>query len=220
MELNSFLKKSPITGAILWNKVDLSEEEYDEYVELQRISHIDGWEDGTAGIVARITKEFFDCFGSLPKDAAILDIGCGQGHMLDVVRSFGYGNLYGIDINEEKIAVAKKKFDARVADMHEIPFADHFFDLVISSHVIEHCWYLDHALKEIARVTVSGALVWIIVPLEPTNKNKKGRLNAHTHPFCTVDQIREELETDDLKIFRMEERNDREPEVYVYLKRI
>jgi 2-polyprenyl-3-methyl-5-hydroxy-6-metoxy-1,4-benzoquinol methylase len=43
------------------------------------------------------------------KDAKILDIGCGFGQFLGELKSQGYTNLKGIDINDEAINSCKKK---------------------------------------------------------------------------------------------------------------
>lgn len=44
----------------------------------------------------------------LPKqrDIRLLDIGCGQGHLVQAVRQAGYRDVHGIDISSEQVALA------------------------------------------------------------------------------------------------------------------
>jgi len=45
------------------------------------------------------------------RDVFVLDTGCGRGVFLQVLRERGYGNLYGIEIDEEIFRHCKEKFE-------------------------------------------------------------------------------------------------------------
>lgn len=83
-------------------------------------------------------------FGKLlPKDrnAAILDVGCGDGGFLLWLNSIGYKNVLGIDYSAEQIEVAKSYGikNAQQADaLIYLPESPDKFDLVFSSDVLEH----------------------------------------------------------------------------------
>ncbi|MRR56755.1 MAG: class I SAM-dependent methyltransferase [Deltaproteobacteria bacterium] len=75
------------------------------------------------------------------RDAAILDIGCGLGQMLQSLRAEGYTDLAGLDVSGEAVsACTAKGLDVSKIDS----LADYCrtagkqFEFIIMSHVIEH----------------------------------------------------------------------------------
>lgn len=76
---------------------------------------------------------------NLPKDAAILDVGCGGGEFLLALRDYGYCNLWGVDISDyaaEPLARAGIRFHAGDLSSAHLPL--HSFDLIRMEHVLEH----------------------------------------------------------------------------------
>src|SRR3954470_4589199 len=53
---------------------------------------------------------------SVPKDARILDAGCGTGDLLKEMHSLGYSNLAGIDISDSMVDIAKERCGAGIKD--------------------------------------------------------------------------------------------------------
>ena len=104
-----------------------------------------------------------------PKPKHILDIGCGSGFLANQIKTiFPKANIYGIDISQKALALAKKKYpkikfiyaDAQA----RLPFNNNFFELVISGEHIEHLVNTDHYLKEINRVTKTNGVLIITTP--------------------------------------------------------
>ena len=93
-----------------------------------------------------------------PANARILDAGCGTGANLQLLQS--YGDAVGIDISEQAIAFCRARGipadRAFLASLTDLPFADAFFDLVVSFDVI--CNIPDDvaAFREIGRVLKPG----------------------------------------------------------------
>jgi 2-polyprenyl-3-methyl-5-hydroxy-6-metoxy-1,4-benzoquinol methylase len=76
----------------------------------------------------------------LHKHGKIIDIGCGNGDTLRSLKKYGW-DVYGIDIDSQAIAYAKKTGLAHVrVGNHETlaKYPDNFFDVIRSYHVIEH----------------------------------------------------------------------------------
>jgi 2-polyprenyl-3-methyl-5-hydroxy-6-metoxy-1,4-benzoquinol methylase len=57
---------------------------------------------------------------NLSKDAVILDLGCGNGHLLGELFRSGYMNLCGIDYSQKSIELARTIAESH--GMHEIEF--------------------------------------------------------------------------------------------------
>lgn len=77
----------------------------------------------------------------LPKDAAILDLGCGAGHFLEYLRSRDFTGGSGVDLSREQLEIARglglqveeaSLFDA-LADARRVPY-----DLISAFDVFEH----------------------------------------------------------------------------------
>lgn len=95
----------------------------------------------------KYVRRFLD---SLPKEAKILDAGCGEGVLVEEYRSKGR-YIEGIDLNYESEYV-------RRANILEMPYPDNSFDIVVCLDVFEHLEFSDQplCLNEINRITVGG----------------------------------------------------------------
>lgn len=75
-----------------------------------------------------------------PAPARILDCGTGNGMSVDLLSAAGY-EAWGVDSSQlRKWQWRERQHPERlvVADALRLPFADHFFDVVIASGVLEH----------------------------------------------------------------------------------
>ncbi len=116
----------------------------------------------------------------LNKDNKVLDAGCGEGVLSMLMVKSGINNVTGVDISEPNIKKAKELAIERnidinfaIGDGENLPFADNSFDVVISSHVLEHLPSFDKGLNEIYRVTRDKAIIAV-----PTCLN-----------FCAISQF-------------------------------
>jgi SAM-dependent methyltransferase len=77
---------------------------------------------------------------NLPRDAAILEIGCGPGYFLRYLATKGFSAARGIDISAEQVALARKLGVAAVVrDLHEeLRNCRNQFDLIVALDVVEH----------------------------------------------------------------------------------
>lgn len=96
---------------------------------------------------------------------AILDCGCGEGHLLDRLK----GDKFGVDHSEISLKRAKEKNPGAKfysSDITQLPFEDEFFQVVTCSEVLEHITDYRSAISEILRVTKPGGKIIISVPNE------------------------------------------------------
>ena len=74
------------------------------------------------------------------KDAAILEVGCGDGRLLHFLIKREYTNVTGIDINPDQISLAKQVSN-KVTQANAIEFlktANNKYDMIIGLDFIEH----------------------------------------------------------------------------------
>lgn len=100
------------------------------------------------------------------KAKKILDLGCGEGTRLSLLRK-EKAETVGVDINDVAIKIAKKKYpDCKFikSDLVKLPFNDNVFDLVYSAFVLEHLDEPEKVLLEALRVTKHGGHIVLIAP--------------------------------------------------------
>ena len=79
------------------------------------------------------------------KNRCILDLGCGNGYLVNFLISQGY-NAYGIDASQTGISIANKvnpgRFFIQDLDDNQLPaeIRDMPFDTIVSTEVIEHIY--------------------------------------------------------------------------------
>ncbi len=110
------------------------------------------------------TQLMFERMSGSFKNKQVLDIGCGQGRMIEYFIS-RTASARGIDISKANLAYAKNKnLVVLEADTRHLPFADNAFDIVFSIGVVEHFTETSLAIKEHVRVCKKGGIVVVIVP--------------------------------------------------------
>lgn len=120
------------------------------------------------------------------KESAILDIGCGFGHVLKGLRDLGYVNLAGVDISDEAVA-----HDEKIGlDVQKISSLDGFFetntkkyDLVIMTHVIEHIpkEKIIETLKKIKSLLTENGALYLTTPNAQANTGSYWMFEDFTH---------------------------------------
>lgn len=98
-------------------------------------------------------------------DAAVLDVGCGNGGILRELKQQGFRNLHGLEISD----YAVKRLGNEGIQMHKgllphIGLQDNTFDYLIASQVLEHIIRKRLFLSEMRRVLRPGGQALIFVP--------------------------------------------------------
>lgn len=90
-----------------------------------------------------------------------LDLGCGTGEMMKLIHQADNNiELYGIDISEEMLNIAKTKLPEQVklllGDSESLPFPDNSFDVVYCNDSFHHYPAPQNVLGEVHRVLKQG----------------------------------------------------------------
>jgi SAM-dependent methyltransferase len=129
--------------------------EYRDYLEIQLERSLSK-RVNDPGVGARVLIEKAAVAQS--SDARVLCVGCRNGIELDEFRARGFEDVVGIDLFSQRD-------DILVMDMHAMTFPDDSFDVVYSSHSLEHAYDVETVVRELARVGREGAVVAVEVPL-------------------------------------------------------
>jgi 2-polyprenyl-3-methyl-5-hydroxy-6-metoxy-1,4-benzoquinol methylase len=95
----------------------------------------------------------------------VLDIGCGRGHFLDCLRSWGW-TCTGTELSEMAALHAREVLglDVRLGAYEPHTFPDGSYDAVYLWHVLEHLPVLRTALADVRRILRPGGMLVIAVP--------------------------------------------------------
>lgn len=94
----------------------------------------------TAGSLCRMIKYSFKEWLPQQKSAKIVDLACGGGGLLYCLKKEGFGNIAGVDISPEQVALSRQVTDnvtqANILDY--LQEHSNSFDLVTGIDIIEH----------------------------------------------------------------------------------
>ncbi len=127
------------------------------------------------------------------KAKRILDLGCGSGRHAVMLAREGF-EAYGMDVSPEGVRLARRwlresglKASLRVSSCYgRFPFADGFFDAVVSVQVIHHNRRaaVRRCISEMARVLRPGGILFVSVPSWKRRKGisqKSRKVAPHTY---------------------------------------
>ncbi|OGE36808.1 hypothetical protein A3B45_00315 [Candidatus Daviesbacteria bacterium RIFCSPLOWO2_01_FULL_39_12] len=103
---------------------------------------------------------------NLPKNSKILDIGCGGGFNLNILRKFG--EISGVDIEPKSIEYCKLRGFKNVRlikkNSDKLPFRNNQYNLITCLDVLEHIDDDEKYLKEVNRILLRDGYLIIFVP--------------------------------------------------------
>lgn len=108
----------------------------------------------------QIIEEIIADLRLLPKGAKVLDVGCGTGHLANVIHGFGF-QVKGVEPSQKMLEHARKNFpDIEFVDgiSGKLPFADNSFDYIVDVEVFRYLNRIDvnQSYEEMFRVLKPG----------------------------------------------------------------
>lgn len=159
----------------------------------------------------KILKNIGEVAYHFPFEEPILLVGCGDGFELDVFNLLGFKDIKGIDIDNEKIAIAKS-FGCNVECVSIEDYIPNKPRNVYCAHTLEHCKNLNEVVKKLEKITLNT--LCIIVPIE----KKKTKNPSHLSPIKSLVDIT--INTEDFKIVRMYENLNYELQGILVVRRV
>ncbi len=128
---------------------DYREKLFEKYFSLHYSRVLPPTKEGWEWVIERIDINFGDVISKLPKDAAILDLGCGVGYLTYYLLKKGFTNIHALDVSQEQIDVAKeslKKYGVDYEGSVQFSVTDAFgflaaspkYDLIVMLDILDH----------------------------------------------------------------------------------
>jgi SAM-dependent methyltransferase len=156
------------------------------YVDYLYQTHI--YDEGESGfhkdLTAQVVKGYIDPL-NLPKDAHILDLGCGPGYFLDEMKDRGYTNVTGVTLSPGDIKICESKgHKIKKYDLSFIPqrdgYNDESVDFIFLRHAFEHSPYPIISLMEYNRLLKQNGKLYIEVPQPNCDRKHEWNLNHYS----------------------------------------
>lgn len=120
------------------------------------------WFAGRRQIIASLLAPI--CGQMKPDRPRILDVGCGTGANLEMLKQFG--EAAGVDVSPDALAFCRQRGleNVRLGAAEHLPYEDGSFDLVTALDVVEHLDDDVAGLREMRRVLRPGGHAFLFVP--------------------------------------------------------
>ncbi len=138
------------------------------------------------------TEKFIDYFRDLDVNFSVLDVGCGDGFWMEVLRNLGFRDLLGLDLSYSLLIRAKGKGLRVVQSNASCMGFRRKFDVVIMCDVLEHLPDVSEALSKVRDVLKSDGILYLMIPVYDSLSNRSQRL---FHRKSKIQQAQDHDET-------------------------
>ncbi len=124
----------------------------------------------------------------LKEEQNVLDVGCGFGVLLDIIKRKKNANVFGVELGNLDVEAAKKYYGLDLFRGSLENFAKDEanwgkFDVIIMHHTLEHLPEPLNSLEEIKKLLKPGGVLYIGVPNIMNIKKRPEIFFQRAHPF-------------------------------------
>jgi SAM-dependent methyltransferase len=156
------------------------------YNEWLYTAHI--YDEGNSQMHDKLTKQVVTQYIDpldLPKNAKIMDLGCGPGYFLDAMKEREYTDVVGVTLSPGDIKICEDKgHTIKQYDLSFIPQKDGYYDesvdFIFLRHALEHSPYPIFSLMEYNRILKQGGKMYIEVPAPDCERKHEWNLNHYS----------------------------------------
>jgi SAM-dependent methyltransferase len=135
-------------------------------------------------LTSQVITQYIDPL-NIPKDAKILDLGCGPGYFLDGMKERGYTDVTGVTLSPGDIKICEDKgHTIKMYDLSFLPQKDGYYDesvdFIFLRHALEHSPYPIFSLMEYNRILKQGGKIYIEVPAPNCDRKHEWNLNHYS----------------------------------------
>lgn len=147
----------------------------------------------------------------LKNGQSVLDIGCGFGGLLKIIKEGSGADVYGIELNDLDVRAAKEFYDfnlfhGSLREFAENPANWNKFDIIIMHHTFEHLPEPLNSLEQIKKLLKPAGLLYIGVPNAMNIKKRPEIFFQRAHPVSfTPHSLRLALEMAGFGIMKFNE---------------
>lgn len=122
------------------------------------------------------TNIFVNYFKILKTNLSVIDVGCGGGFYLEILRNLGFNSIEGIDVSYPFVEKSKEKgFNVKFKSIYDLNCLNKY-DVVICCDILEHLNKLGLALQNILKSLKKNGILYISVPIYDSILERKNRL--------------------------------------------
>lgn len=146
------------------------------------------YDEGDSEMHQQITKQVVETYVdplNLAKNAKILDLGCGPGYFLDLMKQRGFTELVGVTLSPNDIKLCEEKgHTIKKYDLSFLPQKDGYYDesvdFIFLRHALEHSPFPIFTLMEYNRVLKQNGHLYIEVPCPGTERKHEYNINHYS----------------------------------------
>jgi SAM-dependent methyltransferase len=156
---------------------------YNEWIYTEHLSD-EGHSEFHKTLTAQVVENYIDPL-NLPKDAHILDLGCGVGYFLDEMKTREYTNVHGVTLGLDDFTACRNKgHSVKKYDISFLPQKDGYYDesvdFIFLRHALHTSIYPMISLMEYNRVLKQGGKIYIEVPAPDCERRHEFHLSNYS----------------------------------------